>query len=207
MVSESKIEGVSLSLVGSIGGGVLGECPGETIGPLVGDVPAKVIKFFSEACAEDMAIGIWDHGIELIGGDGVFAPDVADAGLPLVGEFFGDPKFVEPTGVPVKGQRDIGAVLLVEGDSVELVPVCPIGIEFEVPVGGGGEGVTEDDILGDGEASGGVLVAVDGWDAEGAIGGGDGESVGLEIGLTCEVDGGGAVVGDAEVVHVVGVPL
>ena len=66
MGSKSEVKCVSLSLVGSIGGGVLSDYPRETIGPFLGGVPAKLIKYFSCSWAEE--IGDWSlNGDERFG--------------------------------------------------------------------------------------------------------------------------------------------
>jgi len=132
-------------------------------GEVVGDGPIPAFAFVAEADAAEVQVAVGDDGVVGAVGRRIFAVEVAGADPVVVREFAGDAEFIhEARGVVQNegGQRNGGAL---KSDLIDVVPIGPVQVEFEIPIGRGPDGHAEDGELGvaDGAAGGGARRGAD----------------------------------------------
>src|SRR5262245_32322190 len=104
------------------------------VGKLISHVPGEPFVLFPATKAKDVAIRVGYDGVEGFFRHGVLAVDVSGANPEAVVEVARHTPFIKDAGFPIERERHVTAGLL-EGHSVQRVPVCPIDVKLEIPFG------------------------------------------------------------------------
>src|ERR1035441_6596685 len=100
----------------------------------------------AEADASQVQVGIGDDGGEVFVRTGVLAVEITEARPVILAELAGDPEFVHKARAVVQ-DHGCAAGWRGDGDLFDAVPVCPVDVEFQVPVFSGPKGHPANDKL------------------------------------------------------------
>src|SRR5947207_14597191 len=154
-VSKGNSEGMADELIATIGGfngsgkrvGVgrtARNRPRRAKGQLIGCVPTQPFIRLAQPNAENVAIRVGDNRVETRIGNRVLAVDITGAHAIIVPKIVRRAEFVEKARSPVK--RELQRRTLLHYDRVQAVPIGPIHIDFEIPIGHWTKGNTPDDV-------------------------------------------------------------